>query len=441
MAQNVVVIGSQWGDEGKGKVVDWLTSKADGVVRYQGGHNAGHTLVVNGHKTVLHLIPSGILHEHVMCFIGSGVVLSLPALFSEIDELASFGCDVSRRLKISESCPLILPTHQLLDVAREAKASKSDKKIGTTGRGIGPAYEDKAARRVLRVADLRDSALFCEKLEALMSYHHFLLKNYYQHDVMDIQAVKEDFLRFGERVLPFLTDVPSELEAFQHNDRPLLFEGAQGVLLDIDYGTYPFVTSSSCLAGYASAGAGVGPQSLNYVLGITKAYMTRVGNGPFVTELYNAQDKQDKAGQYMAKQGHEFGATTGRARRCGWLDLVALKRAVQLSGINGLCLTKMDVLSGLEEIKVCTSYVHKKTKQKKEIMPLDLVVNADQYEPVYEIFKGWESDSIIGAQHMKDLPQTAVRYIEAIESFTKIPAVIISTGQERQAMIMRKEIF
>ena len=331
MAKNVVVIGTQWGDEGKGKVVDWLTDHAQGVVRFQGGHNAGHTLVIGGKKTVLHLIPSGILRGHVMCYIGNGVVLSPQALLKEMDELQKAGIDIYNRLKISEACPLILPYHEAVDKAREL--AKGAAKIGTTGRGIGPAYEDKVARRAIRLQDIFYRERFAAKLGEVLDYHNFVLKNYFQADTIDFQKTLDDTLALADRIKPLVMDVPRALYEANQAGRSLLFEGEQGSLLDIDHGTYPYVTSSNCIAGAACAGAGVGPQMLNYVLGITKAYTTRVGSGPFPTELYDAVDKCDPIGAGLAKRGHEFGSTTGRARRCGWFDAAALKRSIQINGV------------------------------------------------------------------------------------------------------------
>ncbi len=348
MAKNVVVIGTQWGDEGKGKLVDWLTDHARGVVRFQGGHNAGHTLVIGGKKTVLHLIPSGILRQDVDCFIGNGVVVSPTALLEEIDMLKVSGVDVAGRLKISEACPAILSYHSALDVARET--AKGEAKIGTTGRGIGPAYEDKVARRGIRLQDLFFRERFAAKLGEVLDYHNFVLKNYFQAKTVDFQQTLDETLALAERIKPFIADVPRLLYEASKAGKNLLFEGAQGSLLDIDHGTYPFVTSSNCVAGAAAAGSGVGPQALHYVLGITKAYTTRVGSGPFPTELIN------DVGKHIAAKGNEFGATTGRARRVGWFDAAALKRSIQINGVSGLCVTKLDVLDGVESLRLCTGY-------------------------------------------------------------------------------------
>src|SRR3954462_4924846 len=348
-ARNVVVIGTQWGDEGKGKIVDWLTDRAQGVVRFQGGHNAGHTLVIGTKKTVLHLIPSGILREKVDCFIGNGVVVSPQALVQEMDELEAAGArGVVVRLSISEACPLILPYHSALDIAREA--AKGEKKIGTTGRGIGPAYEDKVARRAIRLQDLFDTKRFAEKLREILDFHNFVLESYYRQPKVDYQKTLEETLALAPRLAPLIADVPRALYHANRDGKNLLFEGAQGSLLDIDHGTYPYVTSSNCVAGAAAAGAGIGPMHLHYVLGITKAYSTRVGGGPFPTEL------SDGRGERLRQRGQEFGATTGRPRRTGWFDAAALKRSVQLNGVSGLCITKLDVLDGAETLKICVGY-------------------------------------------------------------------------------------
>jgi adenylosuccinate synthase len=350
MSRNVVVLGTQWGDEGKGKIVDLLTDRADAVVRFQGGHNAGHTLVCDGEKTVLHLIPSGILRENVICCIGNGVVLAPDALLKEIAELEAREVPVRERLRISPACPLILPYHVALDNARETR--RGDDKIGTTGRGIGPAYEDKVARRGLRLGDLQDPARFERKLREVMEYHNFQLQNYYQVPTVDVDEVLESSLRMGEQLLPMMSDVTAMLHQFRAESRSILFEGAQGSLLDIDHGTYPYVTSSNTTAGGTATGSGFGPLYLDYVLGITKAYTTRVGSGPFPTELFDA------TGAHLAKRGHEFGATTGRPRRCGWFDAVALRNAVNINSVSGLCLTKLDVLDGLESIQICIGYTN-----------------------------------------------------------------------------------
>lgn len=431
MATNVVVIGTQWGDEGKGKIVDWLTDRAAGVVRFQGGHNAGHTLVVNGKKTVLHLIPSGILHKNVICYIGNGVVLSPAALLEEVDMLEQAGLDVVDRLRISATCPLILPYHIALDVAREQ--AKGAEKIGTTGRGIGPAYEDKVARRAIRLQDLFDQERLAEKLEKVLDYHNFLLKNYYHVAEIDYDRVLDACLKHAEKIQPMVADIPALLYEVSQTDKSLLFEGAQGALLDIDHGTYPFVTSSNCIAGAASAGSGVGPQLLNFVLGITKAYTTRVGSGPFPTEL------TDTVRDHLATRGHEFGATTGRPRRCGWFDAVAVKRSVQINGVTGLCITKLDVLDGLETLKICTGYQLKQKNERYDILPFgadDLVA----VEPIYEELPGWKEHTA-GIREFDKLPAAAQTYLRRIEAICDVPIFIISTGPDREETIVFRHPF
>jgi adenylosuccinate synthase len=435
MAKNVVVIGTQWGDEGKGKIVDWLTDHAQGVVRFQGGHNAGHTLVVNGKKTVLHLIPSGILRDNVMCYIGNGVVVSPEALLKEMDDLTAAGVDVYNRLRISEACPLILPYHMALDQAREI--AKGAAKIGTTGRGIGPAYEDKVARRGVRIQDLFHRKRLAAKLGEILDYHNFVLKNYFQAETVDFQKTLDDALALADRVKPLIMDVPRALYEANKAGQNLLFEGAQGALLDIDHGTYPYVTSSNCIAGAASAGAGVGPQTLHYVLGITKAYTTRVGSGPFPTELYDAIDKQDPAGKHMAEKGHEFGSTTGRARRCGWFDAAALKRSIQINGVSGLCVTKLDVLDGVQTLRLCIGY--KVDGQFIDILP----VGADALtgcEPVYEDMPGW-SGSTVGVKRYEDLPLEARKYLERMAVICEVPVDMVSTGPDRDETIVLRHPF
>jgi adenylosuccinate synthase len=429
MARNVVVIGSQWGDEGKGKVVDWLTEHAQGVVRFQGGHNAGHTLVINGKKTVLRLIPSGILRPNVACYIGNGVVLSPDALLKEIDELETAGVDVKSRLRISEVCPLILPYHVAIDHAREAAKGKG--KIGTTGRGIGPAYEDKVARRALRLQDLFDPLRFAAKLREVLDYHNFVLKNYFSAPTVDFDKTHDQALELAVRIKPMVADVPSLLAAAQKAGQSLLFEGAQGTLLDIDHGTYPYVTSSNCVAGAACAGAGVGPHLLHYVLGITKAYTTRVGSGPFPTEL------EDETGKFLAERGNEFGSVTGRPRRCGWFDAAALKRSIQINGISGLCVTKLDVLDGLDSLKICTGY--KVGDTQRDILPFGADMLA-QCEPIYEQLSGWK-DSTIGITRYEDLPKAAQHYLQRIEQVCEIPVDMISTGADREQTIVRRHPF
>lgn len=424
MARNVVVIGTQWGDEGKGKIVDWLTDHAQGVVRFQGGHNAGHTLVIGGKKTVLHLIPSGILRDDVACFIGNGVVLSPQALLKEVDELEAAGVSVAKRLKISAACPLILPYHSAIDLAREA--AKGSGKIGTTGRGIGPAYEDKVARRAIRVQDLFFRERFAAKLGEVLDYHNFVLKNYFKVETVDFQQTLEETLALAERIKPMVADVSRTLYDMSQAGQSLLFEGAQGSLLDIDHGTYPFVTSSNCSAGAAAPGAGVAPQMLQYVLGITKAYTTRVGSGPFPTEL------SDETGQYLATRGHEFGSTTGRARRCGWFDAAALKRSIQINGVSGLCVTKLDVMDGMETIKLCTGY--KLGDEISDILPVGAELLAE-CQPIYEEMPGW-SDNTVGIKNYDALPENAKRYLRRIEEVCGAPIDIISTGPDREETIV-----
>jgi adenylosuccinate synthase len=426
-ARNVVVIGTQWGDEGKGKIVDWLTDRAQGVVRFQGGHNAGHTLVIGGKKTVLHLIPSGILRGSVDCFIGNGVVVSPQALVHEMDELEAAGVrGVVARLSISEACPLILPYHSALDLAREA--AKGDNKIGTTGRGIGPAYEDKAARRAIRLQDLFDAKRFADKLRELLEFHNFVLQNFYKQPKVDYQKTLDETLALAPRLAPLIADVPRALYHANRAGKNLLFEGAQGSLLDIDHGTYPFVTSSNCVAGAAAAGAGIGPMHLHYVLGITKAYSTRVGGGPFPTEL------SDDMGERLRQRGQEFGATTGRPRRTGWFDAAALKRSIQLNGVSGLCITKLDVLDGVEAVKICVGYKLEGTFS--EILP----VGAEELErchPVYEELPGW-MENTVGIKSHDRLPAAARAYLRRIEELAGVPIDLISTGPDREETIVRR---
>ncbi len=435
MAKNVVVVGTQWGDEGKGKIVDWLTDHAQAVVRFQGGHNAGHTLVINGRKTVLHLVPSGILREGVTCYIGNGVVLAPDALIKELDELQAAGCDAATRVKISEACPLILPYHQALDVAREA--AKGAKKIGTTGRGIGPAYEDKVSRRGLRVQDLLRPKRFAEKLGEILDYHNFVLKNYLGAEPVDFQQTLDGAMAIAPRIAKMIADVPRALYEAHKSGANILFEGAQGTLLDIDHGTFPYVTSSNCVAGAAAAGSGVGPGMLHYVLGITKAYTTRVGGGPFPTELYDAVDKQDPVGKHMATKGHEFGATTGRARRCGWFDAAALKRSIQINGVSGLCVMKLDVLDGIEEMKICIGY--KLDGQFTDILPVG-ADDLERCEPVYETMPGW-TDSTVGVKTLEGLPAAARAYIKRMEEVCGVPVDMISTGPDREETIVLRHPF
>jgi len=435
MAKNVVVIGTQWGDEGKGKIVDWLTDHSQGVVRFQGGHNAGHTLVIGGKKTVLHLIPSGILRDHVMCYIGNGVVLSPQALLKEMDELKVAGIDVYSRLKVSEACPLILPYHEALDKAREL--AKGAAKIGTTGRGIGPAYEDKVARRAIRLQDIFFRERFAAKLGEVLDYHNYVLKNYFKADTVDFQKTLDDTLALGERIKPLVMDVPRALYDANQAGQSLLFEGAQGALLDIDHGTYPFVTSSNCISGAACAGAGVGPQMLNYVLGITKAYTTRVGSGPFPTELYDAELKQDPTGKHLAVKGNEFGSTTGRARRCGWFDAAALKRSIQINGVSGLCITKLDVMDGMETVQLGVGY--RINGVESDIMPAGADALTD-CQAIYEEMPGW-SESTLGVQHYEELPKAARSYLERIAKVCGVPVDMVSTGPDRDETIVLRHPF
>jgi adenylosuccinate synthase len=429
MSKNVVVIGMQWGDEGKGKIVDWLTDRAQGVVRFQGGHNAGHTLVIAGRKTVLHLIPSGILREKVGCFIGNGVVLSPQALIEEVDMLEAAGVDVATRLKVSEACPLILPYHVALDQAREA--AKGDRAIGTTGRGIGPAYEDKVARRAIRLQDLFHRKRFAAKLGEVLDYHNFMLKNYYKWPIVDFHKTLDEMLALADRMKPMVGDVPRLLYEAQQAGDNLLFEGAQGTLLDVDHGTYPYVTSSNCVAGAAAAGAGVGPAGLHYVLGITKAYTTRVGSGPFPTEL------EDDVGKHLASRGNEFGATTGRPRRCGWFDAAALKRSLQINGVSGLCVTKLDVLDGMEEVRLGIGY--RCHGVESDILPFGAEMLAE-CEPVYESLPGW-SESTVGLTRISELPKSAQAYLKRIEEICAVPIDLISTGADRDQTIVRRHPF
>lgn len=431
MAKNVVVLGTQWGDEGKGKVVDLLTDRVSGVVRYQGGHNAGHTLVIDGEKTVLHLIPSGVLREGVMCYIGNGVVLSPEALMEEIHMLEARNVPVRDRLRISAACTLILPYHIKLDQAREA-AKVGDKKIGTTGRGIGPAYEDKVARRGLRVDDLFYPERLKEKLEEVLEYHNFVLENYFKTDKLDVETLYQQCLDWAKEIKPLVTDVPERLHEERAKNHSLLFEGAQGTLLDIDHGTFPFVTSSNTTAGGTATGSGFGPLYLDYVLGITKAYTTRVGGGPFPTELH------DDIGKRLAEKGHEFGATTGRPRRCGWLDAVALRRAVQINSVSGLCLTKLDVLDGLETVKICTSYTCPENGEVK-VTPVGAEGFA-KMQPNYIELDGW-NDNTFGVQSYDELPQAAKAFIAKIEEVVGVPVHIISTGPDRKETIILQNPF
>ncbi|HEX6591549.1 MAG TPA: adenylosuccinate synthase [Moraxellaceae bacterium] len=430
MGKNVVVLGTQWGDEGKGKIVDLLTDNASAVVRFQGGHNAGHTLWVAGEKTVLHLIPSGILRKNVLCLIGNGVVLAPDALLKEIAGLEAKGVDPRARLKVSAACPLILPYHAALDKAREIARGKAA--IGTTGRGIGPAYEDKVARRGLRLGDLFRRDTLAARLGEVLDYHNFQLKNYYKAEPVDFQKTLEDALSWADQLKDLVADVPSILHQFRREGKNIMFEGAQGSLLDIDHGTYPYVTSSNTTAGGTSTGSGFGPLYLDYVLGITKAYTTRVGAGPFPTELF------DDVGAHLAKVGHEFGSTTGRQRRCGWFDAVVLRRGVELNSISGLCLTKLDVLDGLQTVKVCVGYENK-VQGSLECLMSD-AESFDNVVPVYEELPGW-SESTVGVKTIEGLPANARAYIKRIEEVVGCPIDIISTGPDRDETIVLRHPF
>jgi len=429
MGRNVVVVGTQWGDEGKGKIVDLLTDKAAAVVRFQGGHNAGHTLVIGGKKTVLHLIPSGILRDGVRCLIGNGVVLSLDALITESSELIQNGVPVYDRLKVSPGCPLILPSHVALDLAREK--ARGAAAIGTTGRGIGPAYEDKVARRALKVADLFVREQFAAKLGEVLDFHNFVLKNYFKVDAIDFSRTLDEAMTAAETVAPLTADVTQILQDVSDAGDSILFEGAQGTFLDVDHGTYPYVTSSNTVAAAASTGTGVGPRSLDYVLGIVKAYTTRVGAGPFPTELF------DDMGEHLATVGAEFGATTGRPRRCGWFDAVALRRSIVNSSVSGLCVTKLDVLDGIETIRICVGY----EIDGEAINGLPVLVDrfADCH-PVYEDIPGWK-ESTVGLTSYAELPANARSYLERIEELVKVPIAIISTGPDREQTIIKQHPF
>jgi adenylosuccinate synthase len=429
MGRIVVIIGAQWGDEGKGKVVDLLTERVTAVARFQGGHNAGHTLVIDGRKTVLSLIPSGVLRDHIRCFIGNGVVLSLAALLSEADMLAARGFPVFERLQVSPMCPLVLPSHVAIDKAREL--ASGDRKIGTTGRGVGPAYEDKVARRAVRVSDLFQPDYFAAKLRELVDYHNFLLEQRFKEPPADFRAILDECLTQAERVKPLVGDVALGIKRIQQSGGSVLLEGAQGTLLDVDHGTYPFVTSSNTVAGNAPVGVGLGPRDVDYVLGITKAYTTRVGAGPFPTELF------DETGKHLSRIGQEFGAVTGRARRTGWFDAVALRRSILNNGVTGLCVTKLDVLDGLERVKLCTGY-----RQGGVVSDMPPLVG-DQYadcEPVYEEMPGWK-DSTVGLRSLGELPQAARDYLQRIEELCEVPVTIISTGADRDHTIILRHPF
>ncbi|MDJ0813568.1 MAG: adenylosuccinate synthase [Woeseiaceae bacterium] len=429
MGKNVVVVGTQWGDEGKGKIVDLLTDRAAAVARFQGGHNAGHTLVIGGEKTVLHLIPSGILREGVSCLIGNGVVLALDALITEANALVANGVPVFERLRISPGCPLILPSHSALDLAREKAKGKAA--IGTTGRGIGPAYEDKVSRRALRVSDLFVRENFAAKLGEVLDYHNFLLKHYFRAETVDFNETLDASLAAAEVIAPITADVTQVLSDLADKGESILFEGAQGTFLDIDHGTYPFVTSSNTVAAAASTGTGIGPRNLDYILGIVKAYTTRVGAGPFPTELF------DDTGEHIANVGAEFGATTGRPRRCGWFDAVALRRSIVNSSVSGLCVTKLDVLDDLETIQICVGY-----QIDGEPIP-GVPVIVDRFadvEPVYEEHPGWQA-STVGITDFEALPQEARSYLARIEELAGVPVDIISTGPDREQTIIKQHPF
>lgn len=435
--RNIVVVGTQWGDEGKGKIVDLLTDRVAAVVRFQGGHNAGHTLVIDGKKTVLHLIPSGILREEVECFIGNGVVLAPDALEKEVAELESTGLEVKSRLKISDACPLILDYHVALDQAREL--ARGNKAIGTTGRGIGPAYEDKVARRGLRAGDMKNMSQFKEKLAETLTYHNYMLENFYKVEPVSFDALWAKCERYSKMIVPMLADIPNLIDSYNREGKNLMFEGAQGTLLDIDQGTYPYVTSSNTTAGGAASGAGIGPTQFDYVLGITKAYATRVGGGPFPTELrYDVvTDEGDPIGKELGTRGHEFGATTGRQRRCGWFDAVALRRSAQINGMTGMCLTKLDVMDELEEVKVCVSY--SKEGQTLTLPPC----SADEYElcePNYVTLPGWKT-STVGIDSWDALPEAAKEYIQFLEKEVGVPVSILSTGPDRAETLVLQDPF
>ncbi|EXJ16483.1 adenylosuccinate synthase [Imhoffiella purpurea] len=429
MGNNVVVIGTQWGDEGKGKVVDLLTDRATAVVRFQGGHNAGHTLVIDGEKTVLHLVPSGILRDGVRCLIGNGVVLSPQALFEELDMLEKAGVPARERIGISAACPLILPYHIALDQARER--ARGTKAIGTTGRGIGPAYEDKTSRRGIRLGELLDADHFAERLREVLDYHNFALEHYFKADPVDYAAVLDEALAHAEALRPLVVDVPGLLHELRRQGQDVLFEGAQGALLDIDHGTYPYVTSSTTTAGGAASGSGVGPRDLDYVLGIVKAYTTRVGAGPFPTEL------DDEDGNRLGTRGNEFGATTGRKRRCGWLDMVALKRSFAINSVTGICITKLDVLDGMETVKICTSYMLDGEEVTAPPVGADMF---ERCEPKYIECPGWK-ESTVGIKSVDDLPANARAYLETIERLSGLPIDLISTGPDRAETLIKRHPF
>ena len=425
MAKNIVVLGIQWGDEGKGKIVDLLTRHVGAVVRFQGGHNAGHTLVVDGQKTILHLIPSGILHSNVKCFIGSGVVLSPTALIQEIGALQGSVTDIEQRLRISHTCPVIMPYHILLDKLRES--AKGNKAIGTTGRGIGPAYEDKAARRGIRFGDLLNEDACRSRIEEVLDYHNFVLKHFYHSDTIDADDLVRESLTFGEQLASMVGDVTVELTDCINQGDSILFEGAQGTMLDIDHGTYPYVTSSNTTAGAASTGSGIGPMLIDGILGIAKAYTTRVGGGPFPTELF------DETGAILASRGQEFGSTTGRPRRCGWFDAVMVRRACLINGVSSLCLTKLDVLDGLDEIKICTGY----EEDGAPVEGFPDMGRLSSCRPIYEVLPGWQA-ATFGIKTYSALPQAAKDYIDRLENLTGCSVDLISTGPDRVDTIVRK---
>lgn len=429
MGQSIVILGAQWGDEGKGKIVDWLTEHIGAVVRFQGGHNAGHTLVIRGKKTVLHLIPSGILRDQALCLIGNGVVIAPQALRDEIAKLEQAGINVQPRLKISPAAPLIMPYHIALDQAREQAAG--GKAIGTTGRGIGPAYEDKVARRGIRVADLHYPQQLAELLRSALDYHNFVLTRYFQQPAIPYHAVYEDALAFAQYVEPMKSDVAGIVHDLQKRGENVLFEGAQGALLDIDHGTYPYVTSSNTTIGGALAGVGVGARDITVVMGIAKAYATRVGSGPFPTQL------DDAMGEMLRDRGHEYGATTGRPRRCGWIDIVALKRAVRINGMTGLCITKLDVLDRFDKLKVCIAYEYR--GKRSEYAPLD-AQGWQECQPVYLEFPGWQATTL-GTRHWDDLPAAARAYLRAVEELAECPLAMVSTGPERDQTIILRDPF
>ena len=429
MGKSVIVIGTQWGDEGKGKIVDLLTERATAVVRFQGGHNAGHTLLIGGKKTVLHLIPSGILRPGVHCIIGNGVVVHLPSLLEEIQMLADQGVLVGSQLIISAACPLVLPTHIALDLAREA--ASGHQAIGTTGRGIGPAYEDKVARRSVRVSDLYDAERFEERLGQVLDLHNFMLQHYFGQEPLDADQILQEWLEMAEQIQPFVGDVAGYLDKLRRRDADLLFEGAQGAMLDVDHGTYPFVTSSNTTAGYAATGSGIGPRDFDGVVGVLKAYTTRVGAGPFPTELF------DDMGKHLASVGAEFGATTGRPRRCGWFDAVATRRAVLNNGISSLCITKLDVLDGMDTIKICVAYRLDGELIKAPPLRVDRLTEC---EPVYEELSGWR-DSTVGLAEFSELPEAAQLYLQRIQDILEVPVEIISTGPDREQNIILRNPF